>query len=71
MNLVVNIKYSGSQETEKHCIWYDEYKKKEQFLEIFNKFNEKISKGGLVLFEINNLSRLIINIDKVDYITVG
>jgi len=71
MNLLVNIKYSGTEKPIQHYIWYDEYTDNEQFPEIFKKFNDKISKGGLVLFENNEKYKLIINVDKIDYMTVG
>jgi len=71
MNLLVNIKYSGTEKPIQHLIWYDEYTDNEQFPEIFETFNDKISKGGLVLFENNEKCKIIINVDKIDYITVG
>jgi len=71
MNLLVNIKYSGTEKPIQHQIWYDEYTDNEQFPEIFKKFYERISKGGLILFNNNRTYKVIINMDKVDYISVG
>ena len=44
MNLLVDIKYSGTEKPIQHLIWYDEYTDNEQFPEYLKSFMIKYLK---------------------------